>query len=201
MTEKIIIRARGARGPQGTAGPAGTGITILGQYNTLSALQSAHPTGTVGQGYLVGTNLYIWDLNSNSWINVGPIQGPQGSTGTTGSQGPIGATGPQGPAGATGPKGDTGATGATGPKGDTGATGPQGPAGSISNFDVNLVSFQYEKQTNANIWNITHNLNFKPNIIVMDYGSNQVECDIEYVNQNQVRLTFSEVVSGYAYLS
>jgi hypothetical protein len=68
-------------------------------------------------------------------------------------------------------------------------------------LSVGLFSYTYEKQINALIWNITHNLKFKPNIIVMDYGSNQVECDIEYVNENSVKLTFSEAVSGYAYLS
>ena len=99
----IVVRSKGARGPQGTPGPAGTGITILGSYNSLSDLQTAHPTGTPGQGYLVGSNLYIWDSTQNQWTNVGPVQGPQG------------------------PKGDTGATGSQGPKGDTGATGSQGP--------------------------------------------------------------------------
>lgn len=68
-------------------------------------------------------------------------------------------------------------------------------------LSVGLFSYTYEKQINTLIWNITHNLGFKPNIIVMDYGSNQVECDIEYVNENSVKLTFSEAVSGYAYLS
>jgi hypothetical protein len=68
-------------------------------------------------------------------------------------------------------------------------------------FQVSLVSFTYEKQVASRVWNITHNLGFKPNIIVMDYGSNQVECDIEYVGLNSAILTFSETVSGYAYLS
>jgi len=209
MTEKIIIRAKGARGPAGAPGPAGTGITILGKYDTLSQLQSAHPTGAPSQGYLVGLNLYIWDSNGNVWTNVGPVQGPKGDTGATGPQGDTGATGPQGPIGPAGPAGSTGSQGPqgpAGPKGDTGATGPQGPAGSITNFNANLVSFTYEQQTPQSTWTIVHNLGFKPAVSVMDYGQNNVECDIEQTNQNQVVLRFIQAgipvnISGYAFLS
>jgi len=215
MTEKIIVRGVGARGPAGAQGPAGTGITVLGTYANLAALQSAHPTGQTGQGYLISLDLYIWDLTTSSWINVGPVQGPKGDTGATGpqgSQGPAGATGPQGPAGvglqgpagSQGPQGvpgPQGSQGPAGPKGDTGATGPQGPTGSITNFDINLVSFVYEKRINGTVWDIPHNLNFMPNVTVIDYGYNNVECDIRHVDSNNLRLTFSEPVSGHAYLS
>ena len=192
----VVIRGKGARGERGPAGPAGASIYILGSYVSLSALQTAHPTGNTGDGYLIGQDLYIWA--GSQWTNVGPVQGPAGSPGATGATGPKGDTGATGP---QGPKGDTGATGATGPKGDTGATGPQGPPGSITNFNTSLVSFTYEKATNANVWNITHNLGFRPAVTVMDYGHNNIECDIEHLNANSLTLTFSDVVSGYAYLS
>ena len=71
----------------------------------------------------------------------------------------------------------------------------------MAGFNISLVSFTYEKQSNATTWNITHNLGFRPNVIVMDYGQNNIECDIGHVNQNQLTLTFSEGVSGHAYLS
>jgi len=120
------------------------------------------------------------------------------------------------------------AKGASGPKGNSFLQGHDSPSNSLGNngdsylntdtsfiykkidgswqnpqalLSVGLFSYTYEKQSSALIWNITHNLGFKPNIIVMDYGSNQVECDIEYVNENSVKLTFSETISGYAYLS
>nr|MBK9652411.1 DUF1566 domain-containing protein [Bacteroidota bacterium] len=128
--------AIGAQGPQGNTGPAGTGVSILGSYNTLLDLQTAHPTGNTGDAYLIGGNLYVW--NGSSWQNVGNIQGPQGvagaqgaigATGSQGTTGATGATGPQGPIGLTGNTGATGATGPQGPIGLTGATGPQGPIG------------------------------------------------------------------------
>jgi hypothetical protein len=70
-----------------------------------------------------------------------------------------------------------------------------------------IMSFSYEQQTPKrggeydNGWHITHNLGFRPSVSVMDYGSNNVECDIEHINENSIILTFSEEVSGYAYLS
>lgn len=192
MANTLIVRARGARGLPGAAGPAGTGITILGSYLTLSALQSAHPTGVVGQGYLIGQNLYIWDTEGNAWLNVGLVQGPKGDTGLTGADGQRGATGATGPIGPQGPQGV---------KGDTGERGPQGLPGSLTNFNVSVVSYTYEKQVNSTSWNIIHNLGFRPNVNIMDYGSNNVECDVEHVSENHLTLTFSEAISGYAYLS
>ena len=120
----------GEKGPQGDRGPAGqdgTSYTINGLYSTLSALQSAHPTGSAGDAWFVGTAdsnvVYQWDVDKASWVNVGALKGPKGDTGPQG---------PQGPQGEQGPKGDTGDVGPQGPKGDTGAqgdTGPQGPKG------------------------------------------------------------------------
>jgi hypothetical protein len=87
--------AAGPAGPQGTQGYPGQGLSIKGSYSSLSALQAAIPTGTLGDGYLVGTNLYIWQ--GSSWYNAGPLVGPTGPTGPSG--GPTGPTGPVGPAG------------------------------------------------------------------------------------------------------
>ena len=66
---------------------------------------------------------------------------------------------------------------------------------------VGAISYTYEKQTNSTTWNITHNLGFRPAVTVIDYGQNNVECDIAHTNENSLILTFSEAISGYAYLS
>jgi hypothetical protein len=87
--------AAGPTGPAGSQGNPGSGLSIQGYYATLGALQTAYPTGTLGQGYLVGTNLYVWV--GGAWQNVGPFVGPTGPTGPSG--GPTGPTGPQGPQG------------------------------------------------------------------------------------------------------
>ena len=131
--------ATGSTGPQGPVGPegpqgaAGTGINVKGQVPTIGDLP---PTGNAdGDAYIVVEtgDMWIWDAETGTYINAGPIQGPIGPAG------PQGIQGVQGEQGLQGPKGDTGLTGATGanstvpgpqgPPGPTGSTGVQGPVG------------------------------------------------------------------------
>ena len=119
----------GPQGPKGDKGDQGTGITILGTYASEEELTTAHPTGTIGDGYLINGYLYVWSDTDNAWINVGNIQGPQGPKGDTGDTGAVGPQGPKGDTGDTGPQGPKGDTGETGPQGEKGDTGPQGLQG------------------------------------------------------------------------
>lgn len=136
----------GPQGPQGERGPQGKGLTILGTYASEEELINAHPTGEVGDAYLVNGDLYVWTETSLSWENVGNIQGPQGEKGETGEQGPQGEQGPVGPQGETGPQGEKGVDGTVsfdelteaqrlslkgekGDKGERGEQGLQGPKG------------------------------------------------------------------------
>ena len=105
--------ATGPQGPKGDKGEQGTGVTIKGRYDSLSALQAAHPQGNEGDAYMVGTSLYAW--SGSAWIDCGNIQGPKGDKGDTGPQG---LRGIQGEKGATGERGATGPQGAKGEKGD-----------------------------------------------------------------------------------
>ena len=129
--------SRGEQGPQGETGPQGpegTTLTIKGLYETLEALQEAHPTGQPGDAYAVGTDvsnvIYIWDTDTSTWTSIGALQGapgPQGAaatiavgevtTGAAGTQAAVTNTGsssaavfdftiPQGATGPQGPKGD-----------------------------------------------------------------------------------------------
>lgn len=120
--------AQGPLGPQGIQGPKGadgTSFAVKGLFSSLGALQTAHPTGSLGDAYAVGSALsnviYNWSVDESQWVSLGSLQGPQG---------PQGIQGVQGPQGTPGPKGDTGATGAAGPQGEQGPTGkgyyPQG---------------------------------------------------------------------------
>lgn len=138
---------QGPKGEKGDPGKDGTGVTILGSYATEEDLYAAHPTGSMGDSYIVDGNLYVWNGEGLSWMNVGNIQGPKGDKGDQGEQGiqgPKGETGPEGPQGAPGvqgiegpqglqglqgPEGKQGPQGEPGPKGDTGATGPKGDTG------------------------------------------------------------------------
>lgn len=105
----------GPAGATGDTGATGAATTIKGSYNSYQELIVAHPTGSLGDSYIVDGSLYVW--NGNAWENVGNIKGDTGATGPKGDTGNTGSTGAKGDTGATGPKGDTGATGATGATG------------------------------------------------------------------------------------
>lgn len=81
---------------QGEKGADGTSVNILGSYNTLEELKTAHPIGNVGDAYIVQGNMYVWCVDNNDWQDVGNIQGPAGERGPQGEQGIQGATGKDG---------------------------------------------------------------------------------------------------------
>lgn len=95
--------------------------------------------------------------------------------------------------GSGGPQGALGPTGPTGPQGIQGVTGPIGP-------DAPLY-YRHEQTTPSATWTITHNLNFFPNVTVVDSAGAVCEGEINHVNINQVVLGFSGAFSGNAYLS
>lgn len=133
--------AQGAQGPVGVAGSTGepgAGIFVKGAFDTLQELQTAIPTGQLGDAYLVLGDLYVWDNLDFEWINLGPLVGPvgpSGQPGNAGPEGPTGATGatgdPGGPAGPIGPAGPTGQQGIRGIQGIQGELGPTGPTGPV----------------------------------------------------------------------
>jgi hypothetical protein len=68
---------------------------------------------------------------------------------------------------------------------------------------VNPFNFSYvhEQQSPNTIWSINHNLHYRPSITVVDYGKNNIECDISHTDADNSLLAFNVPVSGYAYLS
>ena len=90
----------GPAGPQGDKGDPGDSYTVKGLYATLADLQTAHPTGSAGDAWFVGTAednvVYQWDVDQAAWVNVGALKGPQGETGATGAAGADGADGADG---------------------------------------------------------------------------------------------------------
>ena len=85
-------------------------VETKGYYSTIEELEAAHPTGSDGDAYIVGTGedaaVYAW--TPSGWANVGKVQGPTGADGAEGPQGPQGPAGPQGPQGPQGPAGASG---------------------------------------------------------------------------------------------
>lgn len=66
-------------------------FTVLDRFETYDELIAKHPTGEAGQAFAVGTVddnvVYIWGIDTKSWVNIGPVQGAQGPTGATGDHG------------------------------------------------------------------------------------------------------------------
>lgn len=63
------------------------------------------------------------------------------------------------------------------------------------------VAFAHTQQIASNTWTIKHNLNFHPNVTVVDSGGTIVEGEIQYVDKNNIVLTFQSAFAGDAYLS
>jgi len=97
-----IVGPEGKEGPQGNPGAL---MPIKGVYQTMALLIAAHPTGALGDAYMIidntvepaVRNLAIWSVEGNNWIDTGPagIVGPQGKEGPPGKdstvQGPVGS--------------------------------------------------------------------------------------------------------------
>ena len=104
----VAIGPTGPTGPQGEIGPTGTGVRIMGTYNSYEDFIKEHQVGNVDDSYMVDCELYIWDDTNKRWVNVGPIRGEKGDCGIQGPQGEPGIQGPIGPQGEMGPTGPTG---------------------------------------------------------------------------------------------
>ena len=110
MSEKEWIEIGtvvGDTGPKGDTGDIGIGTIIKGHYDNYSEFIKVHPSGSLGDAYIVNGSYYYW--NENGWANAGSVKGDTGEKGETGSRGVKGDTGDTGP---KGDKGDTGSTGA-----------------------------------------------------------------------------------------
>jgi len=89
--------------------------------------------------------------------------------------------------------------GEVGPQGVPGPPGPPGPAGPPG--ETQTVSFVYVQAIPSASWEINHNLNWYPNVTVVDSAGTVVEGEIDYESEDRLVLRFSSEFSGKAYLS
>lgn len=111
---------------QGPGG--GASINIVGSVFQESDLDINYQ-GDIGDTIVVEETKEFWLWDGDDWVSIGPLQGPQGFTGShgfTGSQGELGFTGSRGFTGSIGFVGSQGERGYTGSKGDIGFTGSEG---------------------------------------------------------------------------
>jgi hypothetical protein len=62
-------------------------------------------------------------------------------------------------------------------------------------------TYNYSQNVPASVWNVNHGLNKKPSVSVVDSAENVVFGEVEYIDDNNVRLTFSGAFSGKAYFN
>ena len=204
----------GPQGEQGPKGEQGTSITIKGTVENETLLPV---TGSIGDGWIINGDLFVWDVEKNKWINVGSIQGPKGDKGEQGPQGPKGETGATGPQGLKGndgytpikgvdyfdgeqgPKGDKGDTGEQGPKGDkgdkgdTGEQGPQGPKG--DNGTVDTSNFYNKSEVDGFISNMENEISFLKNQIPLNLQATLNDI-LSRINNLENAVFRSEIISS-----
>lgn len=73
-----------------------------------------------------------------------------------------------------------------------------GGGGQGGGQDANYV---FNQRVPAEIWNIAHNMNKFPSVSVVDSGGNVVIGNIDYVDRNNIQVTFNGAFSGSAYLN
>ena len=127
----------GLRGPAGPQGPAGDAVEIISGSSPDNLPDAPQP----GQGVIDSDSgsIVVWD--GSSWVDIGPVQGPQGiegPSGPAGADGVDGKDGGQGPEGKEGPPGQNAATieinGSYNP--DSPGTGSEGDAQIDANGDI-----------------------------------------------------------------
>lgn len=62
-------------------------------------------------------------------------------------------------------------------------------------------TFVFVQGSPSNTWNIAHTLNKYPSVSIVDSANNEVDGDVNYVDQNNITLTFASAFSGKAFLN
>ena len=97
MAEKEWIEigpVKGDTGPKGDSGDIGIGTVVKGHYNSYAEFITVHPSGSLGDAYIVDGSYYYW--NENGWANAGSVKGDTGDTGAKGDKGDKGDNGNSG---------------------------------------------------------------------------------------------------------
>jgi len=61
--------------------------------------------------------------------------------------------------------------------------------------------YRHNQNLPSTVWTIEHNLNKYPSVTVIDSAGSQHEGEIDYIDQNNLTITFSAAFSGFADLN
>lgn len=79
----------------------------------------------------------------------------------------------------------------------------EGHTGSATDF-LNWLksdSYKYFQDSAASTWEIQHNLGKFPSVTIVDSAGRVVYGDVEYIDQNNLKVSFTATFSGRAYLN
>ncbi|MEB3277210.1 MAG: hypothetical protein VKM92_09625 [Cyanobacteriota bacterium] len=62
-------------------------------------------------------------------------------------------------------------------------------------------TYIHTQSTAANTWTINHNLGFKPSVELFDSGSQEIDGHVVHTSNNQVVVTLTKAISGFARLN
>lgn len=76
--------------------------------------------------------------------------------------------------------------------------------GNKTSAELNLTgdkTYIHTQSVESDTWNITHNMDKYPSVVIIDNDGKAVMADIYYINLNEVRLNFNQPTSGKAALN
>jgi hypothetical protein len=82
-----------------------------------------------------------------------------------------------------------------------GVPGPQGPPGESGGGGSGGTGYTHTQMVANTVWTITHNLGYRPVPQAYDTGDDQILGEVDHINSNMLTITFSDPVSGVAYMS
>ena len=85
-------------------------------------------------------------------------------------------------------------------KGDPGIDGTDGVDGA-DGPPTPLTTFPFTQTSPSAQWNIQHDLGRYPSVTVVDSAAQVVDGDIDYIDANNISVSFSAPFSGVAYLN
>lgn len=140
-----------------------------------------------------GDTVYIDSVNID--VTENPVTISVGTSGPQGAQGPAGSS-------ATIAVG----TVTTGNAGTNAVVTNSGTStNAVLDFTIprgdNGGAYTHVQNAVSNTWVVNHNLGYYPQVTVVESGGSLVEGVIAYNSNNQLTITFSVSISGYAYIS
>ncbi|GFZ32566.1 hypothetical protein CSC2_30920 [Clostridium zeae] len=67
--------------------------------------------------------------------------------------------------------------------------------------EAGVSTYIFTQMTPSAVWNINHNLSKRPSVSIVDSAGSLVVGEVKYVDDNNIKITFSAAFSGYAYIN